>query len=309
MSNAIFSEDNLKVFVLSAHFSSFSDAAQEMGMTTSGVSYAIKRLESLLGAQLFKRTTRHVLLTEAGRYFYARAQALLDEYQRVERGITSISQGVESNLRICINNLLHTPRHTTTLVALLKERFPDCQLRVHTEVYGGVWDALLHHNADFAIGAPGTLTGSGAVSYEPMAYVHWKFVVAPDHPLVQHPMPLDDALLRQFPAICVDDTSSHLIKRVAWLLPGQEPIFVPDMDSKQRAQELGLGIGFLPDFAVKEALASRRLVELQVQTPRQPSLMLAAWKNNLEGSVIQWLKSAFQPGNLLAELYKDLSHP
>jgi LysR family transcriptional regulator, transcriptional activator of the allD operon len=308
MKTSAFSEENLHAFVCTARLASFSEAAHELGMTTSGVSYLIKRLETLLDVRLFIRSTRHVALTEAGRYFYLKAQTLLDDFRYIEKGVGSIDRGVEPSMRICINNLLHTPHHTTTLIRLLKATFPHCMVRIQTEVYDGVWDALRFRNADFAVGAPGILNDGGGINYVEMKHVHWRFVIAPAHPLASLPEPIPESLLRHYPAVCIDDTASRMIKRTAWLLHGQEPLFVPDMDSKQLAQERGLGIGFLPDYRVWQPLREGRLIEKRVQNPRQPSLMLAAWKASLKGKVACWLQQQFRPGNTLAELYRDLSH-
>src|ERR1700753_3212782 len=49
---------------------SFVKAADLIGITDSGVSRAIGRLETRLGARLLDRTTRSVSLTDEGRRFY-----------------------------------------------------------------------------------------------------------------------------------------------------------------------------------------------------------------------------------------------
>jgi hypothetical protein len=49
---------------------SFAKAAELIGITDSGVSRAISRLETRLGVRLLNRTTRSVTLTEEGRRFY-----------------------------------------------------------------------------------------------------------------------------------------------------------------------------------------------------------------------------------------------
>lgn len=308
MKPSVFVEENMKTFSAVARLSSFSEAANELGITTSGVSYVIKRLEETLGIKLFKRSTRKVELTEAGAYFLKKVQSLLEEFRAVEQGMISIDKGVEAKLRICINNLLHTPYHTTMLTKHIKDRFPSCQLRISTEVYSGVWDAISHHMIDVAIGAPGVLIHGGGINYKELKSIHWQFVVAPDHPAAKLPEPISDSQLRQYPAMCVDDTAAHLIKKVAWLLYGQEAIFVPDMETKRHAQEIGMGIGFLPDYLVKESLAAGRLVTRTLQNPRQSSLMLLAWKASMKGRVTEWIQDAFEPGGVLSELYADLMH-
>ncbi|CAM4405069.1 LysR family transcriptional regulator [Corallococcus exiguus] len=62
----------LTVFVTVARRRSFTQAAKELGVSSSAVSQAVRQLEEKLGQALLARTTRSVSLTEAG-------QRLLDE--------------------------------------------------------------------------------------------------------------------------------------------------------------------------------------------------------------------------------------
>ncbi len=64
--NSIFTEENLLAFTMAARYRSFSKAAKELGLTTSAISYTIKRMEMGLDVVLFTRTTRSIELTEPG---------------------------------------------------------------------------------------------------------------------------------------------------------------------------------------------------------------------------------------------------
>jgi DNA-binding transcriptional LysR family regulator len=69
----------LRTFIVVATHLSFSRAADELGMTSSAVSQTIKALEAHLGQQLFQRTTRSVMLTDAGARLRSRISPLVDE--------------------------------------------------------------------------------------------------------------------------------------------------------------------------------------------------------------------------------------
>ena len=56
----------MRVFEAAARLSSFTKAAAELGMTQAAVSYQIKLLEERVGAPLFLRKPRQVVLTETG---------------------------------------------------------------------------------------------------------------------------------------------------------------------------------------------------------------------------------------------------
>jgi DNA-binding transcriptional LysR family regulator len=57
---------------------SFIRAAEAMGLTPSGVSRAVARLEGRVGVRLFDRTPRAVTLTDEGRRFHAQVMPLRD---------------------------------------------------------------------------------------------------------------------------------------------------------------------------------------------------------------------------------------
>lgn len=304
--NSIFSEENLQVFVTVVQCGSFSKAAVELGVTTSAVSYTIKRIETGLGVPLFVRHPRRIELTESGDYFYRKALTLLNDFGAIQYGVDAVAQGVEARVRICINHLLYTPHHTARLLQLLKKQFPTCQVTVTHEVYNGVWDAFIHHQATLALGAPDVPLDRDGIDCLDIGYVHWQFAIAPHHPLAALPQPISEGQMRRYTNIMVADTAQMLNQRVGWLLHGQEAILVPDFNTKCQCQILGEGIGFLPDYIVRDA--GEKLVTREVMNPRQDSRLLLAIRQPASGQVALWIKQQFAPDGVLSELYQDLLH-
>jgi len=72
----------LLAFEAAARLLSFTKAAAELFLTQSAVSRQIQALEESLGAQLFERRTRALLLTEAGQHFYKVARQVLEELEQ-----------------------------------------------------------------------------------------------------------------------------------------------------------------------------------------------------------------------------------
>ncbi|EPG8605990.1 LysR substrate-binding domain-containing protein, partial [Raoultella ornithinolytica] len=244
----------------------------------------------------------------SGYYLFRKATDLLNDFHAIKRSIDTIAQGIEARVRICINQLLYTPRHTARLLQVLKKQFPTCQITVTTEVYNGVWDAIINQQANIAIGAPDTLLDGGGIDYTEIGAIRWVFAIAPDHPLAFMPEPIAESQLRLYPNIMVEDTASTINKKVGWLLHGQEAILVPDFNTKCQCQILGEGIGFLPDYMVREAMAENRLITRQIHNPRQDSGMLLATQHAASGQVTQWIKKEFRPGGILTAIYSDLLH-
>ncbi|MEH2216434.1 MAG: LysR family transcriptional regulator [Nostoc sp.] len=75
---------SLMIFIRSAQYGSFSEAARHLGMAPSAVSRAVLRLEDDLGVRLLQRTTRSLTLTEDGNRFYQRSEQILNDLEEAE---------------------------------------------------------------------------------------------------------------------------------------------------------------------------------------------------------------------------------
>jgi DNA-binding transcriptional LysR family regulator len=77
----------LKLYTRVARLGSFSAAARECGLSQSQASRIIADLEADLGARLLTRTTRAVVLTEAGAEFLARMEPILGALDDAEQSV------------------------------------------------------------------------------------------------------------------------------------------------------------------------------------------------------------------------------
>lgn len=75
----------MEVFTRVVDLGGFTAAARACGLTPSGVSKLITRLETRLGTRLIHRSTRRLNLTPEGQTFYARAVRILSEMEEAER--------------------------------------------------------------------------------------------------------------------------------------------------------------------------------------------------------------------------------
>ncbi len=85
------SPDDFQCFIEVARLSSFREAARALAVTPGAVSQRVRRLEELIGVELFTRTTRSVVLTQAGHALLPRAHAAL----RATEEAVSASRGPE----------------------------------------------------------------------------------------------------------------------------------------------------------------------------------------------------------------------
>ncbi|EMW4754859.1 HTH-type transcriptional activator AllS [Escherichia coli] len=281
----MFDPETLRTFIAVAETGSFSKAAERLCKTTATISYRIKLLEENTGVALFFRTTRSVTLTAAGEHLLCQARDWLSWLESMPSELQQVN--------IVINNLLYNPQAVARLLAWLNERYPFTQFHISRQIYMGVWDSLLYEGFSLAIGVTGTEALANTFSLDPLGSVQWRFVMAADHPLANVEEPLTEAQLRRFPAVNIEDSARTLTKRVAWRLPGQKEIIVPDMETKIAAHLAGVGIGFLPKSLCQSMLDNQQLVSRVIPTMRPPSPLSLAWRKFGSGKAVEDIVTLF----------------
>ncbi|AXO85743.1 HTH-type transcriptional activator AllS [Escherichia coli] len=289
----MFDPETLRTFIAVAETGSFSKAAERLCKTTATISYRIKLLEENTGVALFFRTTRSVTLTAAGEHLLSQARDWLSWLESMPSELQQVNDGVERQVNIVINNLLYNPQAVAQLLAWLNERYPFTQFHISRQIYMGVWDSLLYEGFSLAIGVTGTEALANTFSLDPLGSVQWRFVMAADHPLANAEEPLTEAQLRRFPAVNIEDSARTLTKRVAWRLPGQKEIIVPDMETKIAAHLAGVGIGFLPKSLCQSMIDNQQLVSRVIPTMRPPSPLSLAWRKFGSGKAVEDIVTLF----------------
>lgn len=123
---------DLNAFVAVARAGGFRDAARLGGASASGLSEAVRRVETQLGVRLLNRTTRSVVPTEAGRELLARLSPALNEVESALDVVNRFRDRPAGSLR------LNVPVSASRLVlggivpAFLK-KYPDIRLEIITE--------------------------------------------------------------------------------------------------------------------------------------------------------------------------------
>ncbi len=90
----------LNVFVMAAETENFSEAARRLGITQPTVSMHIRSLEERLGLDLFERSGRNVVLTEAGRALTPLVRDILQRCVRIEETMLSLQGETVGRLQI-----------------------------------------------------------------------------------------------------------------------------------------------------------------------------------------------------------------
>lgn len=124
--------NDLYLFMLVAREGSFTRAATRLGLAQSGVSRAIRELESRLGVQLLTRTTRKLSLTQAGEQLY---RSTLSGFDSLNMGLANIAYFRDTpsgTVRITASQ--HAiDKVLLPKLATFRQRYPDIRLELISE--------------------------------------------------------------------------------------------------------------------------------------------------------------------------------
>lgn len=254
--------DQLRVFLTVVEAGSFSRAARRLRRVQSAVSYSIANLERLLSVELFDRSGRMPVLTEAGRALLPDARAVCERMDRLHARARAIHEGIEPRLGLAVDMLFPMP----VLVAALRElseRFPLVSLHLRTEALGAVTQLVADGTCQIGIGVD-LEDGAREIASVPLTSVQMVQVAAPGHALARAGRPLDAEDVREQVQIVVSDRSS--------LTAGQDRgVFsdrtwrVADLDSKREMILAGFGWGSMPLHRVAADLEAGRLAALTLR--------------------------------------------
>lgn len=121
---------HLKYFLRLAEELSFVRAAEKLFISQPPLSRQIKELETEIGAQLFERNNKRVVLTEAGVYYEKEVRDLLKNLERINIQTKKISENVNGEFRIAYISATFTG-DISALIAFLSEQYPFVNFRLY----------------------------------------------------------------------------------------------------------------------------------------------------------------------------------
>lgn len=120
---------NISVLAAIVHSGSFARAAEALGMSPSGISRAVGRLESSIGVRLFDRTTRSVTLTDEGRRLYGEISPLLSGIGDAVNLASGASTAVRGRLRVNVDAYF-SRRMLAPQLATFLDLYPELSLEL-----------------------------------------------------------------------------------------------------------------------------------------------------------------------------------
>ncbi len=126
-------------------------AARQLGLAQPALSRSIRELEHELGASLFERRSRGMVLTPMGEAFVVRAGAILRDVKRVSEEIDQLCGNVRGSVVVALSIAAHLVLFPKILKPF-RTRFPDVRLHVIEGFYPTVEHDLKEGKIDFYVG-------------------------------------------------------------------------------------------------------------------------------------------------------------
>jgi DNA-binding transcriptional LysR family regulator len=249
--------NELQIFARVVEANGFAAAGRQLGLPVSTVSRAISRLERRLGAQLLRRTTRRLSLTDAGVVYHRHCERLLAEAAAAEAAIGGFDLAPRGVLRvsapITFGRFLLAP-----IIGAFCAQHPELRPVV---VLTNRYVDLVEEGFDLAI-RTGALADSnlGAKHLGDSPLV----IAASPACLERHGMPRDRHIFETAPCLVLGEQADAgrwvFVERGETVaLQVKAAVVANDMDLLRHAALGGLGFVMLPSFLIAAELASGTL--------------------------------------------------
>lgn len=254
--------DLFRIFARVVECSSFTRAADTLGMPRSSVSAAVQELEARLGTRLLNRTTRKVSPTQDGAAFYERCVELMSDVEEAEALFRQSATRPSGKLRVDVPGRIGRLIIAPSLPEFL-DRFPD----IHVDL--GVTDRavnLIEDNIDCALRV-GPLRDSGLIA-RMLGELRLINVASPGY-IERHGKPRSPDGLTDHWAVNYASPSTGRVDDWEWIESGalrtrsmKSRVTVNSAEAYIACCLAGLGLIQIPAYDVKHHLASGDLVEV-----------------------------------------------
>jgi len=140
----------LRAFVAIAESGTFTAGALRVHVTQAAISMQIRQLETELGARVFVRAPRHVILTEAGEHLLRRARQMLREHDAAVDEIAELAGAERGRLRIGSASAMVLTDQLPTILTELRKQHPRAEIAVASGTSEALVEQILAGELDIA---------------------------------------------------------------------------------------------------------------------------------------------------------------
>lgn len=267
-----FSLEAVHVFLAAVEQGSFSAAARHLGKAQSAVSTTINNLELDLGVELFDRSKRSPVLTEAGKHLLRDAKYLNNTAEAFRKKALDIEAGESPKISIAVDPSVFPMEYIYQSCQALADQHPSIELEVLRAASADIIPLIKHRRVQ--LGVLGSSEELFDIHFQSLRHVHSKPIAHPDHPLAQQKN------------LSFGDFHNH--RQISYTSHSKSELFDPISSSVwliQSAEDVlnlllnNMGWAFFPLDIAQTYLANGQLIELDCDFQQNTSLLpvIAAW--------------------------------
>lgn len=279
----------LRAFVAIAESGTFTAGALRVHVTQAAISMQIRQLETEIGAKVFVRAPRHVILTEAGEQLLRRARHILREHDAALDEIAELAGAERGRLRIGSASAMVLTEQLPSVLKELRKQHPAAEIAVTSGTSEVLVDQILAGEVDIAfVSLPVDVRG---IKTERLSQDQLVAIASPRHKLAKQKtisaytlagerLILGERggntrrLIDQFFA------QAGVTLRVAMELSRQQAI--------KRMVEEDMGVGIVPLQSVKDEVEKGRLIRWWIEGAQiNWELGIAQLSNGYDSPIMQ----------------------
>jgi DNA-binding transcriptional LysR family regulator len=268
--------NGMLAFVRAAQYYSFAAAGERMGISASAVGKSVARLEEKLGVRLFNRSTRRISLTDEGQLFFERCQQIVAQMEEAEQEMSRVSAEPRGKLRVSMPAIGY--RMLLPHLADFMRSYPQVELELD---FSDRMVDLIAEGIDVAVRS-GDLATSQLMSRR-LGPFYFTIVGSPAY-FAQNPPPQTPGELEHHACLRYRFPASGQFQ--PWALNGEPPLNLPvalssnNLEALLQAVNKGLGLAYVPEFLVRDALKAGTLVAVLVDFLDETGKFSVVWPSS-----------------------------
>jgi LysR family transcriptional regulator of abg operon len=174
--------NQLRDFIAVAQAGGIRAASRKLGHGQPALSKSIRQLEAEFGTPLFERNARGTALTQSGRAFLSRAEAVANELERAREELDQLRGGTGGTVAFgssSIASLIFLPEALKTF----RRKYPDAEVRIVEGAYTTLLPAVRNGSLDFVVGPDPSEPPGGEFVIEKLFDNRRTVVARQKHPL------------------------------------------------------------------------------------------------------------------------------
>lgn len=252
--------EGLAIFAKVVEMRSFAGAAAELKLSKATVSKAVSRIEKRLGARLINRTSRRLALTDAGRQLADRAAHILAEGEAAEDAALAQATAPRGLVRLAAP-MSFGVLHIAPLLPEFLSSYPEVSVDLHlsdamVDLVGEGFDAAIRIAA-----LPDSSLVARRLCEMPL-YLVGSSAYLSKHGTPKHPLHLAQHRCIGYSYTMRPDTWRFIKDGKSATVRPSGPLRLNNGDAMMPALVAGVGLGILPEFILRDALAAGRLERL-----------------------------------------------